>query len=101
MKDGTMLERFKASLAKHDPDCAIRKPPNMRACDCSLRAVKKHVPHDQLTEGLWYLRTDYAPFYTIVSLTRYAIGPETGELGVWMIPGDDLNGVEASASHIN
>lgn len=44
-----------------------------------------HVPHDQLTPGLWYLRTGYEPFYTVVSLTPYAFGPDEGKLGVWMI----------------
>ncbi len=45
----------------------------------------KHVPHDQLTDGLWYLRTQYAPFYTVVSLTRIVLGPDEGLLGVWLI----------------
>lgn len=44
-----------------------------------------YVPHDQLTPGLWYLRTGHSPGYTVVSLTRYAIGPDEGRIGVWMI----------------
>lgn len=47
--------------------------------------MKQFVPHDQLTEGLWYLRTNYAPGYTVVSLTRYVIGPNANKIGVWMI----------------
>lgn len=46
--------------------------------------MRPHVPHDGLSPGYWYLRTDYSPGYTIVSLTKFVIGPNTGELGVWM-----------------
>lgn len=45
---------------------------------------KTFVPHDKLTPGYWYLRTDYRPGYTIVSLTPFAIGPDEGKLGVWL-----------------
>ncbi len=47
--------------------------------------MKNHVRHEDLTEGLWYLRTDYAPYYTVVSSLRHALGPYTGQLGVWLI----------------
>lgn len=44
-----------------------------------------HVPHDRLTPGLWYIRTLYEPYYTVVSITPFVIGPDAGKLGVWMI----------------
>lgn len=50
-------------------------------------------PHDQLTPGLWYLRTDAAPGWTVVSITPFAIGPHEGELGVWMIDQEGNNWV--------
>lgn len=39
---------------------------------------------ERITPGLWYVKTDAAPGYTVVSVTRYAIGPDEGKLGVWL-----------------
>lgn len=47
--------------------------------------MKQFVRHEDLTEGLWYLRVDYAPYYTVVSLLRHTLGPYAGQLGVWLI----------------
>lgn len=46
--------------------------------------TEKH-DHSELTDGLWYVTTDVAPFYTVVSLTTFAIGPDKGLRGVWQI----------------
>ena len=49
--------------------------------------AKPFVPHDQLTAGLWYLRTFVEPFYTVVSVFPMydfqKMAP--GELAVWLI----------------
>jgi len=42
-----------------------------------------HIPHDKLETGLYYLRVNYYPYYTVVSCTMYAIGPDAGKIGVW------------------
>lgn len=59
-----------------------------------MTTPKKFVPHDQLTAGLWYLRTNYAPYYTIVSLTPFVIGPDTGKMGVWLFDQEGNNWVD-------
>jgi hypothetical protein len=59
--------------------------------------MKEFVPHDQLTDGYWYLRVDYKPYYTIVSLTRFVLGPKTGQLGVWMFDEEGDTELEAFA----
>ncbi len=53
-----------------------------------------HVPHADLTPGYWYLRTDYSPGFTIVSLTPFAIGPDAGRLGVWSIDEEGNDWIE-------
>ena len=62
-----------------------------------VEVMKSFVPHSELTPGLWYLRTDYEPFHTVVSILRYMIGPRKGELGVWMIDEEGSHEVAAFA----
>lgn len=53
-----------------------------------------HVPNDQLTPGLWYIKTFVEPFYSIVSVGRMVLGPYAGELWVWGI--DEEGGHEVA-----
>lgn len=51
----------------------------------------KFTPHDKLTPGLWYLRTNHEPFYTVVSITQFVFGPDKGKLGVWLFDQEGNN----------
>jgi hypothetical protein len=57
--------------------------------------MRPHTPRDQLEPGLWYIHVHYPPYYCVVSLVRFAIGPQTGELGVWMIDEEGDHDIEA------
>lgn len=47
-----------------------------------------------IKEGFWYLRTDYAPFYTIVEVTRFSFGPWKDKLGVWSLDHEGNHWIE-------
>jgi hypothetical protein len=53
---------------------------------------KTFVPHDQVEPGLWYLRKQVQPFYTVVHVQRMVLGPDEGKLYVWLI--DEEGGEE-------
>ena len=57
--------------------------------------MKQFIPHDELYDGLWYLRTHCDPGYCVVSILRCVIGHSAGELMVWMI--DEEGSTELAA----
>ena len=57
--------------------------------------VKGYVPHDQLTPGYWYLRTQYEPFYTVVKIMTLIYGDCEGKLSVWLIADDECTMLES------
>lgn len=58
------------------------------------------VPHDELTEGLWYLRTQVEPYYTVVSLTHLfdIKNNQKGELACWLIDEEGDHEIAAFAA---
>lgn len=69
----------------HNRDGAIWRHENHRALAFFLDLSIPLKLLDGRKAGLWYLRTSYEPFYTVVSLQKFAIGEYEGKLGVWMI----------------
>lgn len=47
--------------------------------------VYKHVSHDQLSPGFWYIRTTAEPFYCVVQIMLSVYGDNEGDLVVYMI----------------
>jgi hypothetical protein len=39
----------------------------------------------KIEPGFWYIKTDFEPFYAIISVTEIMFGDDKGYLGVWMI----------------